>query len=120
MNSSTLNNAANETYARIITAHCKINVKIGIKSTAILFGRFDKLIIGLFQLATVLLLCLIGYLNQLGGAFYWSLLLVGALFVYQQQLIANRERDKCFQAFMNNNYVGLVIFLGLLMSLVLE
>jgi 4-hydroxybenzoate polyprenyltransferase len=96
------------------------DLKIGIKSTAILFGRFDKLIIGLFQLATVLLLCLIGYLNQLGGAFYWSLLLVGALFVYQQQLIANRERDKCFQAFMNNNYVGLVIFLGLLMSLVLE
>lgn len=96
------------------------DLKIGIKSTAILFGRFDKLIIGLLQLAMVLLLVLIGYLNQLGGAFYWSLLLVGALFIYQQQLIANRVREQCFQAFMNNNYVGLVIFLGLLMSLVMK
>ncbi|SUB83800.1 4-hydroxybenzoate octaprenyltransferase [Pragia fontium] len=93
------------------------DVKIGIKSTAILFGRYDKIIIGLLQLATVLLLAWIGYLNQLSGPFYWSLLLVSALFVYQQQLIAGREREKCFQAFMNNNYVGLVIFLGLLMDL---
>ncbi|MDR0807262.1 MAG: 4-hydroxybenzoate octaprenyltransferase [Enterobacteriaceae bacterium] len=92
------------------------DVKIGIKSTAILFGRYDKIIIGLLQLATVLLLVWIGYLNHLGAPFYWSLLLVGALFIYQQQLITQRERDKCFQAFMNNNYVGLVVFLGLLMD----
>lgn len=96
------------------------DLKIGIKSTAILFGRFDRLIIGLLQSAMVLLLVLIGYLNQLGGTFYWSLLLVGALFAYQQHLIANRQRERCFQAFMNNNYVGLVIFLGFLMSLVLK
>ncbi|MCD1127020.1 4-hydroxybenzoate octaprenyltransferase [Jinshanibacter sp. LJY008] len=92
------------------------DLKIGIKSTAILFGRHDKLIIGLLQLGTVLILCWIGYLNNLTQHFYWSLLLASALFVYQQNLISLRERDKCFQAFMNNNYVGFVIFLGLLIS----
>lgn len=96
------------------------DLKIGVKSTAILFGRYDKIIIGLLQFATILLLVGIGYLNELSGPFYWSLLLVGALFIYQQQLIALRERDKCFQAFMNNNYVGLVIFLGLLMDLTMS
>ncbi|WP_407657522.1 4-hydroxybenzoate octaprenyltransferase [Limnobaculum xujianqingii] len=96
------------------------DLKIGIKSTAILFGRHDKLIIGLLQLGTVLILCLIGYLNNLSSLFYWSLLLASALFVYQQNLIYQRERDKCFRAFMNNNCVGFVIFLGFLMSISLS
>jgi 4-hydroxybenzoate polyprenyltransferase len=52
----------------------------------------------------------------LGLGYYWSLLVAGVLFVYQQKLIVNRERDACFKAFMNNNYVGLVLFLGLAMS----
>ncbi|MBK5145111.1 4-hydroxybenzoate octaprenyltransferase [Budviciaceae bacterium BWR-B9] len=96
------------------------DLKIGIKSTAILFGRYDKLIIGLLQLGTVLILCLIGYLNNLSSLFYWSLLLASALFLYQQNLIYHREREKCFRAFMNNNYVGFVIFLGLLVSISLS
>lgn len=96
------------------------DLKIGIKSTAILFGRHDKLIIGLLQLGTVLILCLIGYLNNLSSLFYWCLLLASALFVYQQNLIYQRERDKCFRAFMNNNCVGFVIFLGFLMSISLS
>ncbi|SQI35544.1 4-hydroxybenzoate octaprenyltransferase [Leminorella richardii] len=96
------------------------DIKIGVKSTAILFGRYDKLIIGLLQFVALLSLCAVGYLNHLGGPFYWSLLLAGAMFVYQQQLIAERERDKCFQAFMNNNYVGLVVFLGVFMDIVMK
>ncbi|GKX57650.1 4-hydroxybenzoate octaprenyltransferase [Leminorella grimontii] len=96
------------------------DLKIGIKSTAILFGRYDKLIIGLLQFGTLLSLYAVGYLNHLGGPFYWSLLLAGAMFVYQQQLIADRERDRCFQAFMNNNYVGLVVFLGVLMDILMR
>ncbi|WP_407656492.1 4-hydroxybenzoate octaprenyltransferase [Limnobaculum zhutongyuii] len=96
------------------------DLKIGIKSTAILFGHYDKLIIGLLQLGTVLILCLIGYLNNLSSLFYWSLLLASALFIYQQNLIYQRERDKCFRAFMNNNCVGFVIFLGFLMSISLS
>lgn len=92
------------------------DVKIGVKSTAILFGRYDKLIIGIFQACVVALMVMIGGLNGLGGAWYWAVLLAAALFVYQQKLIAGRERDACFRAFMNNNYVGLVLFLGLALS----
>ena len=92
------------------------DLKIGIKSTAILFGRQDKLIIGILQVAVLALMVAIGRLNGLNWAFYWSGLVAGLLFAYQQKLIAKRERDACFKAFMNNNYVGLVLFLGLAMS----
>ncbi|WP_036778161.1 4-hydroxybenzoate octaprenyltransferase [Photorhabdus aegyptia] len=94
------------------------DLKIGVKSTAILFGRFDKLIIGLLQLTMLLVLALVGYMMNLGGIYYWSLLLAGTLFIYQQKLIADRERTLCFQAFLNNNYVGLVLFLGIFFSYV--
>ncbi|ERK16096.1 4-hydroxybenzoate polyprenyltransferase [Pantoea sp. AS-PWVM4] len=92
------------------------DLKIGVKSTAILFGRYDKLIIGLLQLATLGLMVLVGMLLNLNGAFYWSLLLAAGLFVHQQKLIAQREREPCFQAFLNNNYVGLVLFIGILLN----
>lgn len=92
------------------------DIKIGVKSTAILFGRFDKMIIGALQLVMILMLLWIGVMVNLSGIFYWSLLLAGALFVYQQRLMADRERDPCFQAFMNNNYVGFILFLGMLVS----
>lgn len=92
------------------------DLKIGIKSTAILFGRQDKLIIGILQVAVLALMMAIGYLNQLNGAFYGAVAAAGVLFIYQQKLIANREREACFKAFLNNNYVGLVLFLGLAVS----
>ncbi|UPQ71438.1 4-hydroxybenzoate octaprenyltransferase [Kluyvera ascorbata] len=92
------------------------DVKIGIKSTAILFGDNDRLIIGILQACVLGLMAIIGWLNGLHWEFYWSILIAGALFVYQQKLIRQRERGPCFQAFMNNNYVGLVLFIGLAMS----
>ena len=92
------------------------DLKIGVKSTAILFGRQDKLIIGILQVAVLALMVAIGYLNQLNGAFYAAVAAAGALFIYQQKLIANREREACFKAFLNNNYVGLVLFVGLAIS----
>ncbi|AXF66645.1 MULTISPECIES: 4-hydroxybenzoate octaprenyltransferase [unclassified Leclercia] len=92
------------------------DLKIGIKSTAILFGRQDKLIIGILQVAVLALMMAIGYLNQLNGAFYAAVAAAGVLFIYQQKLIANREREACFKAFLNNNYVGLVLFVGLAIS----
>lgn len=92
------------------------DIKIGVKSTAILFGRYDKIIIGILQLVMLALLVGIGVLLNLKGIYYWSLLLVTALFIYQQKLIAERERAPCFQAFMNNNYVGFVLFAGILFS----
>lgn len=92
------------------------DLMIGVKSTAILFGRFDKLIIGLLQLATLAMLLWLGQYYQLGQSFYWSILAAGALFVYQQHLIRHRERELCFKAFLNNNYVGMVLALGLLVA----
>lgn len=92
------------------------DLKIGVKSTAILFGRYDKLIIGILQLAMLILLVGVGILLNMKGIYYWSLLLVTALFIYQQKLIAERKRAPCFQAFMNNNYVGFVLFAGILFS----
>lgn len=92
------------------------DLKIGIKSTAILFGRHDKLIIGLLQVAVLVLMAVVGLLNGLGGYFYAAVIVAGVLFVYQQTLIVDRDRGACFKAFMNNNYVGLVLFLGLAVS----
>ncbi|USD32398.1 MULTISPECIES: 4-hydroxybenzoate octaprenyltransferase [unclassified Vibrio] len=90
------------------------DLKIGVKSTAILFGRYDKMIIGALQLVTMAMLITLGNWYQLGASYYWSLLVAGALFVFQQHLIRHRQRDLCFQAFLNNNYVGMVITIGLL------
>ncbi|MHC0466526.1 4-hydroxybenzoate octaprenyltransferase [Kosakonia cowanii] len=92
------------------------DVKIGIKSTAILFGHHDKLIIGILQVLVMAMMAAVGWLNRLGWIYYATVLVAGALFVYQQVLIAGRERDACFKAFLNNNYVGLVLFLGLAVS----
>ncbi|MEI8657943.1 MULTISPECIES: 4-hydroxybenzoate octaprenyltransferase [Vibrio] len=89
---------------------------IGIKSTAILFGRYDKMIIGGLQLMTIAMLIMLGNYYQLGASYYWGLLVAGGLFVYQQHLIRHRERQPCFQAFLNNNYVGMVVAAGLLIS----
>ncbi len=89
---------------------------IGIKSTAILFGRYDKMIIGGLQLLTIAMLIMLGNHYQLGASYYWGLLVAGGLFVYQQHLIRHRERQPCFQAFLNNNYVGMVVAIGLLIS----
>ena len=92
------------------------DIKIGVKSTAILFGRHDKLIIGILQVVVMGLMVAVGWLNGLSAAFYASIVVAGGLFAYQQKLIAGRERDACFQAFMNNNYVGLALFIGLFLS----
>lgn len=92
------------------------DLKIGVKSTAILFGQYDKRIIGLLQVVMIGLLVVIGVLANLGLVYYGSLVLAAALFVYQQQLMINRERAPCFKAFMNNNYVGLILFFGMVVS----
>lgn len=93
------------------------DLKIGVKSTAILFGRFDKLIVGLLQLATLALMALVGWQLHLNGVFYGAVLVAGGFFVYQQKLIAGRQREHCFQAFLNNNWVGLVIFAGVVFGI---
>lgn len=89
------------------------DLKIGIKSTAILFGRWDKRIIALLQLICLAMLIALGQFYSLNSFYYWGVLIAAGLFVYQQMLIKHRERQPCFEAFLNNNYVGLVVTLGL-------
>lgn len=95
------------------------DLKLGLKSSAILFGRYDKRIIGVLQLATLLILLLVGQQMVLGSSYYWGLLGAAVLFVYQQRLIRERQREACFQAFLNNNYVGALVFAGLVLDYLL-
>lgn len=86
---------------------------IGVKSTAILFGQHDKLIILILQLLTIFLLYIVGDIQAFGWPYQISLVVCSALFCYQQILIANRDRDRCFHAFLHNQYIGLVVFIGI-------
>lgn len=90
--------------------------RIGVKSTAILFGQYDLLMIALLQVTTLLTLLLIGWVQQLNGLYYAGVLTAAALFVYQGVSARNRDRQACFQAFLANNWVGCVIFGGILLS----
>ena len=92
------------------------DLKIGVKSTAILFAEDDKRITGMLQVCVLFVMVLAGAQFQLGYWFYLSLIAAAALFVYQQRLIKERQRDRCFQAFLNNNYVGMVIFIGIALN----
>lgn len=89
------------------------DLKIGVKSTAILFGDADKLIIALLQLVFFILLITIGIHLQLGRLYYTGLTLAAMLAMYQQWLIYHRDPARCFQAFLNNNWLGMTIFLGI-------
>lgn len=93
------------------------DLKIGIKSTAILFGEADKKIILLLQLLVLGLLFTVGELMAFGWPFYLALVISAGFFSYQQVLIANRAREACFKAFLNNHYVGLVMFIGIAIEL---
>ncbi|MDC9527479.1 4-hydroxybenzoate octaprenyltransferase [Pseudoalteromonas sp. Angola-30] len=94
------------------------DLKIGVKSTAILFGKYDRHIIFLLNANFIALLALIGLINQLGLAFVAGLFTAAGLLIYQQVLIHKRARDACFKAFLNNHYVGLAIFVGMFLSFV--
>lgn len=90
------------------------DIKIGVKSTAILFGPLDKFAIGLMQLLVIVCLILIGMNAKLSWAYYAGVSVGLGFFIYQQALIKHRFADRCFFAFLNNQYFGLVIFLGIL------
>lgn len=91
------------------------DVKIGVKSTARLFGQYGFWIIGLLQLGTLALLEWAGQLAGLGAAYGYALLAVLLLFFYQHRL-ARHGRDGCFRAFLHNHYVGAVVFAGIVLG----
>ena len=92
------------------------DLKIGIKSTAILFDDADRFIIGLIQSLALIALIIIGQQASLNTIYYFSLIIGGCLFLYQLHLIRNRDPKKCMQAFLNNNWFGLVVFIGLFIN----
>ncbi|MFZ5580604.1 MAG: 4-hydroxybenzoate octaprenyltransferase [Pseudomonadota bacterium] len=96
------------------------DVKIGIKSTAILFGRHDRLIIGLLQLTTLLILALVGFIEHLGLGYASGLLAAATLALWQQWLIRDRQPVACIAAFKNNQWFGMAVFLGLLADMSLR
>ena len=86
---------------------------IGVKSTAILFGDDDKMITSILQMLFLLTMLLVGSQLALSWIYYVAMLGVMVLFLYQQYLIRDREPERCLQAFLNNNWVGAVVFFAL-------
>ena len=91
------------------------DLQAGVKSTAILFGRYDLVLQALLQLGYLLIMILVALQLQFSMVFYVSLVMAAMLFIYQLRLSRQRERNACLQAFLNNNWVGAVVFLGIVL-----
>ena len=89
------------------------DLKIGVKSTAILFGDLDRVLLAMLQAFMLLILYGVGRQTGLGPAYYLGLAVALGLALFQQWLIREREKSRCFKAFLNNNWFGGAIFLGL-------
>jgi 4-hydroxybenzoate polyprenyltransferase len=89
------------------------DLRIGVKSTAILFGRADRLAVAVCQAAVLLILWRVGRSSDLGIGYAAGLAVAAALALWQQYLIRDRDPDACFRAFLNNSHFGLVVFCGI-------
>jgi len=96
------------------------DLKVGVRSTAILFGEADRVIIGIIQFLLMLVLLLVGRQAELGIYYHVSLGLAALTLIYQQKLIWNRRPEDCLKAFLNNNWFGAAIFLGLVADLTMK
>ncbi len=92
------------------------DLKIGVKSTAILFGEADRVILLVLQVLMFLGLYLLGEKTAMAPPYYVCLVVAMGFAAYQQHLIRDREPRKCFAAFLNNSWLGAVIFIGVLLS----
>ena len=96
------------------------DLKIGVKSTAILFGSMDKKIIGVLQVLLLCNLVMVGTRLQLSAAYYVGLGFAACFALWQQRLIRKREPAKCFEAFLNNNWFGAAVFVGILLQYIFK
>ncbi len=90
------------------------DLKVGVKSTAILFGEFDRVVIGLLQGLFILALVLIGRDLEFSPFYYYALFVATLFFIYEQILINKRDPFKCFEAFLHNHWVGAIVFAGIM------
>ncbi|QGM80889.1 4-hydroxybenzoate octaprenyltransferase [Otariodibacter oris] len=93
------------------------DLRIGVKSTAILFAQYDNKIVALLQLFALFLLITFGYLRHFGVFYFVALVITTTLFIYQCKLTKNRDRENCFKAFLNNHYVGMGIFISIVVGI---
>ena len=96
------------------------DLKIGIKSTAILFGESDRLVVAAIQVLLILALVLVGLQAQLGSPYYLGLLVASGFLIYQQRLIFRREPRQCFRAFVSNNHFGAAVFVAIALNYAME
>ncbi len=92
------------------------DLKIGVKSSAIMFGDMDRVIIAVLQAMMLFALYLVGTSMKFGFWYHVGLAGAAVFFVYQQWLIRDRDANGCLRAFMNNHYVGLAVFIGVLLE----
>lgn len=92
------------------------DLRIGVRSTAILFGRADRLAVAVAQAGTLLALLQVGRIEQLGGWYQGALLIAASMSIWQQILIRDRQPERCFRAFLNNNALGMTVFIGVLLD----
>jgi 4-hydroxybenzoate polyprenyltransferase len=89
------------------------DMKLGVKSSAILFGNADLWVVGAVQLSVLTIVFAIGLDAQRGWPFILGILIAAALAVYQLIISRHRDPKKCFEAFLNNNYLGMAVFIGI-------
>ena len=90
------------------------DLKVGVKSSAILFGEYDRAVVGLLQFLFILTLILVGKDLGFGSFYYYSLFVASLFLVYEQIMINKREPGKCFEAFLHNHWVGAIVFAGIM------
>ncbi len=96
------------------------DLKIGIKTSAITFGRFDVAGVMICHALFIAIMIVIGQLQAMGMVYYAGLLVAAGLMGYQYTLIRNRDRVLCFKAFLHNNYVGMVVFAGIALDFLIR
>lgn len=96
------------------------DLKVGIKTSAITFGKYDVIGVMVCHALFVVLMAYIGQLQSMGVAYYTGLLTAAGLMGYQYMLIRNRDRVLCFKAFLHNNYVGMVVFTGIALDFLIR
>ena len=92
------------------------DIEIGVKSTAILFKKYDHIVIAFLQILLILIFLSIGSFFNLGQIYYFSLIIICFFMIYHQFLIKKRQNEHYFQAFINNNYIGMTAFAGIFLS----
>ncbi len=92
------------------------DIKIGVKSTAIVFQKYDQIIITLLQILLISIFIVMGNIFKLDQIYYFSLIIIVIFMIYHQFLMRNRQNEQYFKAFLSNNYIGMTAFAGIFFS----